>query len=119
MTNDIFREKHTLDADGKIAGRLASEVAILLIGKHKVCYQPNADCGDYVEIANIDKMAFSGKKMDKKIYYSASGYPGGLKAKLLSKFYKDDPKRLFKIIVLRMLPKNKLRPEMIKRLIFI
>lgn len=112
----IAREKHQLDASEQIAGRLASQVAILLLGKRKPSFMPNMDGGDFVEIINIRQLKFSGKKMDNKLYYRASGYPGGLKTTLLSKFFQETPDKLFKLMVYRMLPKNKLRREMIKRL---
>jgi len=115
MTN-IEREKHTINATGKIGGRLASEIAILLMGKNKTTYQPNVDGGDFVEVANITQLQFSGKKMDTKLYYKASGYPGGLKTFVLRKLFSDNPAKLFTLMVYRMLPKNKLRREMIKRL---
>jgi len=113
---EITREKHVLDAAGQIGGRLASEIAILLMGKHKTTYQQNVDGGDFVEVKNIKQLEFSGKKLDTKLYYRASGYPGGLKTFVLRKLFGDDPAKLFTLMVYRMLPKNKLRREMIKRL---
>ena len=115
---EITREKHTFDATGKIGDRLASEIAILLMGKHKTTYQQNIDGGDFVEITNISQLQFSGKKLDNKLYYRASGYPGGLKTFILRKLFNDDPAKLFTLMVYRMLPKNKLRKEMIKRLTY-
>ena len=115
MTN-IEREKHTINATGKIGGRLASEIAILLMGKNKTTYQPNVDNGDFVTITNISQLQFSGKKLDTKFYYKASGYPGGLKTFVFRKLFSDNPAKLFTLMVYRMLPKNKLRKKMIKRL---
>ena len=114
---EIQREKHNFDATGQVAGRLASEIAILLMGKHKVNFQPNLDQGDFVEVTNINKLKFTGKKLEKKEYYRHSGYPGGLKTTPLSKLFKEEPEKLFRKMVYNMLPKNKLRKEMIKRLI--
>ena len=115
--NEITREKHILDATGQIGGRLASKAAILLLGKHKTTFQPNIDGGDFVEIKNIAQLTFSGKKLADKLYYRASGFPGGLKSLAMGKFFKENPAKLFTLMVMRMLPKNKLRREMIKRLI--
>lgn len=118
ISKQLVRERHQFDATDRIAGRLASETAILLMGKHKVTYRPNMDQGDFVEIFNLKKLKFSGKKIDKKTYFSYSGYPGGLKRRILGKFFSERPEEVFRKIVLRMLPKNKLRKEMIKRLTF-
>jgi len=117
-TNQIQREQHQLDASGRIAGRLASEAAILLMGKHKVNYQPNIDAGDFVEIANVDKMKFSGNKMEQKVYYHVTGYIGGVRETPLKKFFQEKPDELFIKMIKNMLPKNKLRKEMLKRLTF-
>lgn len=111
------RNTHQIDANGKIAGRLASRVAVLLQGKHKATYQPSVDAGDIVEVSNVDKIKFSGKKLEQKVYYRTSGYPGGIKSQGLKKRLAEDPGKLFRDMVRDMLPKNKLRPHMIKRLI--
>lgn len=111
------RQTHQMDASGKIAGRLASEIAVLLQGKNKATYQPNVDSGDIVEVSNVDKLKFSGKKLEQKMYHRASGYPGGIKSKNLQQRMEEDPGKLFRDMVNNMLPKNKLRPNMIKRLI--
>ena len=116
--NQIPRIHHKIDATDRIPGRLASEIAILLMGKHKVTYQPYLDQGDFVEISNVAKMKFTGKKLDQKSFYSFSGFPGGLKTIGLGKLFKDNPEEVLRKIVHRMLPKNKLRQEMIKRLTF-
>jgi len=115
--SEIIRVKHKIDAAGKVPGRLASEIAILLMGKHKVSYQPYLDEGDFIEVANVAQLKFSGKKLENKIYYSHSQNPGGLKAQRLSKKFLENPSALFKKMVYQMLPKNKLRKDMIKRLI--
>lgn len=115
-TAKINRQHHSIDASDRVAGRLASEIAILLMGKHKIEYQPDLNQGDYVEVENVSKLKFSGKKMEQKVYYRTSGYPGGLKKTTLNKIFKDKPEEVLRKMVLRMLPKNKLRKEMIKRL---
>lgn len=110
------RETHIIDANGKILGKLAGEIAILLRGKHKANFFPNKDIGDFVVIKNINKLKFTGKKFKKKIYYHHTGYLGGLKAISLEHLFKKDPAEVLKKAVLGMLPKNKLRRKQIKRL---
>lgn len=107
------RETHIIDATGRVWGRLASQIAILLQGKHKPNFEPSKDIGDFVIVKNVDKLTVTGKKLEKKRYYRHSGYLGGLKEiplKVLSKH------ELLKKAVWGMLPKNRLRPRMIKRL---
>jgi len=111
------RTTHKIDASEKIAGRLASEIAVLLQGKNKASYQPNVDCGDIVEVTNVDKIRFSGKKIDTKIYYRTTEYPGGIRTKQLKDLIKDDPAEVLRKTIYNMLPKNKLRANMLKRLI--
>jgi large subunit ribosomal protein L13 len=110
------RETHTIDAAGKVLGRLAAEVALLLRGKRKADFAPYKDVGDIVVVKNVDKLKFTGKKLAQKKYYSHSGYLGGLKEITLEKLFAKDPAGVFKKAVMGMLPKNKLRSEMIKRL---
>jgi len=112
------KQTHIIDASDKILGRLAVQIAILLRGKHKVSFKPHRDEGDFVIIKNIDKMKFSGRKMSQKVYYRHSGYLGGLKAVSLEKLMSKNPKEVLRKAVLGMLPKNKLRAKMIKRLKF-
>lgn len=112
------RKTHTIDATNKILGRLASGISILLRGKHKKNFQPNKDLGDFVIIKNIDKIRVTGKKMEKKKYYRHSGYLGGLKEISLQKLFAKNPAQVLKMAVLRMLPRNKLSKEQIKRLKF-
>ena len=118
FNNKIERKTITLDASGKILGRFATEIARLLMGKHKVNYTPNLDNGDIVIITNADKVIMSGKKMEQKRFYDHSGYPGGLKIKKMAETFKKSPEYVIKRTVNRMLPKNKLRPKMLKRLSF-
>ncbi len=114
----IIRETHNIDAKGQIAGRLATKVATLLIGKHKPTYEPHIDGGDAVVISNVKDLSFTGKKLTDKFYYKASGHPGGLKKTALAKRMESDPGKLFKEIVKTMIPDNKLRPARLKRLTF-
>jgi large subunit ribosomal protein L13 len=112
------RETHTIDAAGKVLGRLASEIAILLMGKHKPNYDPSKDMGDIVVVKNVDKIKFTGKKLEKEKYYRHSGYLGGLKEIPIKKIFQEKPEFLLKKAVYGMLPKNRLRRRMIKRLKF-
>jgi large subunit ribosomal protein L13 len=107
---------HTLDAENKILGRIAVEAAVLLRGKNKPEFQRYLDQGDSVVIINIDKMKVSGKKMKDKIYQRHSGWPGGLKSETLEEVFKRDSRVALKRAIYGMLPKNKLRDKMIKRL---
>lgn len=114
----IKREQKTIDATDKVPGRMASQVAALLIGKHKTSYQANVDGGDKVEILNVGKMKFSGKKIDKEVYYRYTGYPGGIIKTGMKELFLKNPKKLFWSMVYDMLPKNRLRRARIKRLTF-
>lgn len=107
---------YTLDATDKILGRLATQVATILIGKNKVTFLPNEISKNLVVVKNISKIKLSGKKIEQKKYYSYSGYPGGLKTKKIKEIFKKNPAEIFKRAVFRMLPKNKLQPKIIKRL---
>lgn len=109
---------HIIDAKGKILGRLASEIAILLRGKHKPNFVPYKDMGDFVIVKNVDKLKFTGKKLEQKKYYRHSGYPGGLKEIPLKKLFQQRPQQVLRKAVWGMLPKNKLRKKQIKRLKF-
>ncbi len=110
------RETHIIDAAGRILGRLASQIAILLRGKHRPGFVPYKDMGDFVLIKNVDKIKLSGKKMGQKIYYRHSGYLGGLKEIPIKKIFDKKPDEILKKAVFGMLPKNKLRAKQIKRL---
>ena len=118
LTVKIERKTHQLDATDKQAGRLACHIADLLRGKHKVNYSPQVDNGDFVIVSNANKLKFSGKKLQQKKYFHFSGYPGGLKATKLSEVFKNNPSEVIRHAVFNMLPKNRLRKYMIKRLTF-
>jgi large subunit ribosomal protein L13 len=118
FNNKIERKTITLDATDKILGRFATEIARLLMGKHKVNYTPNLDNGEIIIITNASKIKMSGKKMEQKRFYDHSGYPGGLKIKKMAETFALKPEYVIKRTVNRMLPKNKLRPKMLKRLTF-
>jgi large subunit ribosomal protein L13 len=114
--SDVKRNWYVVDATDKILGRLASKIAVVLVGKHKPQYTPHVDCGDYVVILNADKFRVTGKKMKGKTYYSHSFYPGGLKSIDLATLLKKNPKRVIQHAVSGMLPKNRLRARRLKRL---
>jgi large subunit ribosomal protein L13 len=116
ISNGTKRETHTIDATNKVLGRLATEIAILLRGKHKKDFALYKDIGDFVVIKNVNKIKLSGKKIEKKIYYHHTGYLGGLKKTPLKKLWSQNPAQVFKKAVFGMLPKNKLRAKQIKRL---
>lgn len=114
---NIVRKLHQLDATDQTVGRLATKVANLLRGKHKPEYEAHLDLGDIVEVKNISKLRFTGKKLDQKQYHHFSGYLGGLKSKKMSEVYKNNPGEVLYRAVREMLPDNRLRIGRLKRLI--
>lgn len=112
----IDRKWHVLDASEENFGRLATKIAMLLRGKNKATFTPHIDAGENVIVVNSDKLKFSGNKADGKIYYSHSGYLGGLKSITLKDQVEKDSAEVIRKAVFGMLPKNKLRNEMMKRL---
>jgi len=114
--SDIKREWHVIDASGKILGKVATEAANLLMGKHKPMYTRNMDTGDFVVIINAGKVEVTGKKTLQKLYYRHSGYPNGLKSDSLEKVMATNPPEAIERSVKGMLPYNKLRASMMKRL---
>jgi large subunit ribosomal protein L13 len=113
----IERKLHKIDAEGKVLGRIATQIALFLRGKNKTDFQPHIDGGDIVEVSNIDKLKFSGKKMEQKTYYSYSGYPGGMKERKMKDVYAKNPGEVLKKAVREMLPPVRFRNDMLKRLI--
>ena len=113
---DIKRKWHVVNADGKILGRMATRVAIILRGKDKPVYTPNIDCGDGVIIVNAEKIAVTGNKLQEKTYSRFSGYPGGLKKKNLSEMLSQKPGEVLRQAVWGMIPHNKLGRDMMKKL---
>lgn len=110
------RKNHIVDVTDKALGRVASEIALLLRGKHKPDFSPSRDMGDFVTVKNIGKIKFTGKKREQKKYYHHTGYIGSLKEVSLKKLFKRNPAQVLRKAVLGMLPKNRLRARMIKRL---
>ena len=113
---EIIRDWYLVDADGKVLGRLASEIARRLRGKHKPIYTPHVDTGDFVVVVNAEKVSLTGKKMTDKIYYHHTGYPGGIKSITAGKLLEEKPERLLRAAVKGMLPKNSLGRQMLKKL---
>jgi len=112
------RKTHIIDAKNQPLGRLASKIAILLQGKHKVNYEPHKDVGDFVIVKNVEGIKLTGKKIEQKKYYSHSGYLGNLKEIPIKKLLLERPDEVLKLAVSRMLPKNRLRKKRLKRLKF-
>jgi large subunit ribosomal protein L13 len=113
---DIQREWHVIDAKDKILGRMASRIAMILQGKTKPTYTPHVDTGDFVIVLNAGGIKLTGNKMRDKVYYTHSGYPGGLKKYPIKLWLEKHPDRVVKLAVKRMLPKTKLGTAMIKKL---
>jgi len=113
---DINRDWYIIDASDKVLGRLATEVARRLRGKHKAEYTPHVDTGDYIIVTNADKVKVTGRKFKDKNYYSHSGFPGGLKTISFDKLQEKHPTRIIEFAVKGMLPKNALGREMYRKL---
>ncbi|OIO51546.1 50S ribosomal protein L13 [Candidatus Uhrbacteria bacterium CG_4_10_14_0_8_um_filter_58_22] len=116
MATSINRETVKMDAAGHSIGRLASEAAKLLMGKHKPQYEPQKDMGDIVEIRNAAQVRILGNKLEQKTYYHYSGYPGGMKERTLKEVMAKDPSDAIRRAVKNMLPKNRLQNGRMKRL---
>lgn len=114
--NEIERKWYVVDAAGQTLGRLASEVATILRGKHKPEYTPHVDTGDHVIIINAEKIELTGNKLHDKKYYRHSGYPGGLKVRTAHEMFSKHPERVLELAVKGMLPKNSLGRKMFKKL---
>lgn len=112
----INRANHQIDATDQVLGRLASNIAMILRGKNKATFLPHVDAGDFVLVKNVTKIKITGNKREDKIYYHFSGYPGGLKKTAMKDVIAKDSGEVLRRAVWNMLPKNKLRNTMIKRL---
>ena len=113
---NIVKDWYVIDAEGKVLGRLATEIARRLRGKHKPVYTPYVDTGDFVIVVNAGKVKLTGKKLTDKIYYQHSGYPGGLKETPAGKMLQEKPREVLRLAVRGMLPKNSLGRAMLKKL---
>lgn len=114
--DEIDRRWHLIDASGRILGRLASEVAVLLRGKHKPIFSPHLDTGDFVVVVNAEKIVLTGNKLKDKVYYRHSGYPGGIKSTTAEKMLKTHPARVIEKAVRGMLPRTKLGDALFRKL---
>ncbi|KPK37458.1 MAG: 50S ribosomal protein L13 [Gammaproteobacteria bacterium SG8_47] len=112
----VKRDWYVIDASGKTLGRLATEVARRLRGKHKAEYTPHVDTGDYIVVVNSDKVNVTGRKRTDKVYYRHTGYPGGIKSITFDKLVAKDSRRIIEIAVKGMLPKNPLGRAMFRKL---
>ncbi len=112
----VERNWFVVDANGETLGRLASQVASVLRGKHKPTYTPHIDCGDYVIIINAEKIVLTGDKLDKKIYYDHSGYPGGLRERKAKVMVEKYPAEMIERAIRGMLPKGPLGRQMYRKL---
>ena len=115
-SKDIDKTWWVVDANGKTLGRMATEIALRLRGKHKPEYTPHADVGDFVVVVNAERVAVTGKKETEKIYWRHTGFPGGIKGKPLRKMREEKPEKMIEIAVKGMLPKNPLGRAMYKKL---
>ena len=115
--SEIKKNHYVVDANGLVLGRMASEIAKLLRGKHKPTYTPNMDCGDDIIVINAEKVKLTGKKNANKTYYRHTGYPGGLKSqKALDILEGKNPEKVVKLAIKRMIPNNPLGRKQLKNL---
>ncbi len=114
--SDLNNRWRVFDADGKVLGRLASEIAMVLMGKHRADYVPHMPSGDFVIVVNADKVELTGRKDEQKVYRRHSQYPGNLKEIPYSRMLERTPERIIELAVRGMLPKNKLGRKMLTRL---
>jgi large subunit ribosomal protein L13 len=116
LKGEVERKWYLVDAEGAILGRLATKIATYLRGKNKPVFTPNIDTGDFIVVINADKVRLTGKKLENKIYYHHSGYPGGLKAEAAKDLQKRNPEKIITNAVWGMLPKGRLGRAMLKKL---
>lgn len=114
--NEIERKWYVVDATDQVLGRLATRIATRLRGKNKPVYTPNVDTGDFVIVLNAEKVRLTGRKLDQKVYYRHSGYPGGLRSETARERLKNKPQEIITDAVWGMLPKNRLGRAMLKKL---
>lgn len=114
--NEVERKWYVIDAEGKVLGRLASEIASILRGKNKPIYTPHVDTGDFVIVINADKVVLTGKKLEQKYYRYHTGYPGGLREISYERMMNEKPEKVIQQAVKGMLPKNSLGRQMFRKL---
>lgn len=112
----VERKWHIIDAEGLVVGRLSSQIAHILRGKHSTSYSPHVDCGDFVIVVNADKIRFTGNKLEGKLYTRYSGYPGGQRSRTAEEVLSKQPTLVIKSAVKGMLPKNSLGRQMLRKL---
>ena len=113
---EVEKKWYLVDASDKVVGRMATQIAMRLRGKHKPIFTPHADTGDFVVVVNAEKVVFTGKKWDEKTYYRHTGYMGGLKEITAKKLLEKKPEEILRLAVKRMLPKNSLGRRQLKKL---
>jgi len=114
--SEVQRQWFVVDAQGKVLGRLASRIAAILRGKHKPTFTPHVDGGDFVVVVNAEKVRLTGRKLQEKVYYWHTGYPGGIKSATAAQMLERKPEWVIQKAVQRMLPKNPLGRRMLKKL---
>ena len=114
--NEVERKWYVIDAEGKVLGRLASEIASVLRGKRKPIFTPHVDCGDFVIVINADKVVLTGDKLNQKIHAYHTGYPGGRREVVYAEMMAKRPEKVIELAVKGMLPKSRLGRQMIKKL---
>src|SRR5262245_4561695 len=113
---ELQKSWYVIDATDMVVGRLAAQIAPILMGKHRPTYTPHIDTGDYVIVTNVDKVIFTGKKWEQKSYQRYSGYPGGQKEEVAWKLFQRRPERILELAIQRMMPKNKMGRHMLDQL---
>jgi large subunit ribosomal protein L13 len=114
--SEVQRQWFVVDAQGKVLGRLASRIAAILRGKHKPTFTPHVDGGDFVVVVNAEKVRLTGRKLQEKVYYWHTGYPGGIKSATAAQMLERKPEWVIQKAVQRMLPKNPLGRRMLRKL---
>lgn len=110
------RQWYVIDARGQVLGRMASEIAKILRGKNKPLFTPNADTGDFVVVVNAKEICLTGKKLEQKIYYRHTDYPGGIRERTAAKMLEESPEDIIRLAVKGMLPKNRLSRRLVTKL---
>jgi large subunit ribosomal protein L13 len=113
---ELAKHWYVIDAEGMVVGRLAAQIAPILMGKHRPTYTPHIDTGDYVIVTNVDKVVFTGEKWRQKSYQRYSGYPGGQREEAAWKLFERRPERILELAIQRMMPKNKIGRHMLDKL---
>jgi large subunit ribosomal protein L13 len=112
----VASQWYVIDASDQVVGRLAAQIAPILMGKHRPTYTPHIDTGDFVIVTNVDKVVFTGKKWEQKVYQRYSGYPGGQREEVAWKLFQRHPERILHEAIRRMMPKNKIGRHMLGKL---